>query len=223
MPTVVVADDNIIVRRGIAALLRDEGEAEVVATVGSLPELLAAVQEHRPEAVVTDVRMPPTGTDEGIRAAEELAVSHPEIAVIVLSQYADPTFLRRLVAGGTARRGYLLKDNVATPGELTRAVTQAAAGGSFIDPFVVETLVSAPPAATGPAMSSLTDREREVLAELASGRSNAAIATKLFVGARAVEKHVNGIFTKLGLYEAPDVNRRVLAVLTYLSGSTQPG
>ena len=153
MPTVVVADDNIIVRRGIAALLRDEGEADVVAEVGSLPELLEAVQQHRPQVVVTDVRMPPTGTDEGIRAAEELAVSHPDLAVVVLSQYADPTFLRRLVAGGTARRGYLLKDNVATPGELTHAVRQAAGGGSFIDPFVVETPVSARPSSSSSAVA----------------------------------------------------------------------
>jgi DNA-binding NarL/FixJ family response regulator len=215
-PRVVVADDSLIARTGIEALLATERHLKVVASVASLPELFEAVDEHKPDVVVTDVRMPPSGTDEGIQAAEVLAGRHPDTAVVVLSQYADPTFLLRLVAQGSARRGYMLKDNVATPGELGRAIALVGEGGSFIDPAVVETLVCQQAGAARSAVSALTSREESVLAELASGKSNAAIAAKLFVGERAVEKHINSIFAKLGLLDAPDVNRRVMAVLTYL-------
>ncbi len=214
---IVVADDSLLVRSGLTALLGFESDLNVVATASSLPDLLTAVTAHQPDVVLTDVRMPPTGTDEGIQAAEELWTVAPNTAVIVLSQYADPDYLLRLISRGSARRGYLLKDNVATPGELRRAIDLVRVGGSFIDPMVVETLAKGTTRDLDMSLSPLTRREQEVLAQLATGKSNAAVAAALFVGERAVEKHVNSIFSKLGLYEAPDVNRRVLAVLAYLA------
>lgn len=214
---VVVADDSLFVRTGLEALLASEVDLEIVGSAASLPELDAVVSAQRPDIVITDVRMPPTGTDEGIRIAERLSESAPRTGVIVLSQFADPTYLLRLVATGSARRGYLLKDNVATPGELRRAVDLVAAGGSFIDAAVVETLVRSQTVRKASAMSLLTARETDVLRELATGKSNSAIAAALFVGERAVEKHVKAIFVKLDLNDAPDVNRRVQAVLAYLN------
>lgn len=211
---VVLAEDNLLVRAGVQALLDLESDIEVAATASSLPELLERVAIHAPDVVVTDVRMPPSGTDEGIRAAVELRATHPEIGVIVLSQYVDPTYLMRLIEGGSSRRGYLLKEHVASPGELVSTIRLVHGGGSFIDPTVVDSLVSSRSA--GSPLGRLTEREREIMAEVATGKSNAAIAAAVFVGERAVEKHINSIFSKLGLFDAPDSNRRVQAVLLFL-------
>ena len=211
---VVLAEDNLLVRAGVQALLDLEEDIEVAATAASLPELLERVAIHTPDVVVTDVRMPPSGTDEGIRAAVELRATHPGIGVIVLSQYVDPTYLMRLIDGGSSRRGYLLKEHVASPGELVSTIRLVNSGGSFIDPTVVDSLVSSRSA--GSPLDRLTNREREVMAEVATGKSNAAIAASVFVGERAVEKHINSIFSKLGLLDAPNSNRRVQAVLLFL-------
>ena len=211
---VVLAEDNLLVRAGVQALLDLEEDIEVAATAASLPELLERVAIHTPDVVVTDVRMPPSGTDEGIRAAVELRATHPGIGVIVLSQYVDPTYLMRLIDGGSSRRGYLLKEHVASPGELVSTIRLVNSGGSFIDPTVVDSLVSSRSA--GSPLDRLTNREREIMAEVATGKSNAAIAASVFVGERAVEKHINSIFSKLGLLDAPNSNRRVQAVLLFL-------
>jgi DNA-binding NarL/FixJ family response regulator len=167
--------------------------------------------------VVTDVRMPPTFTDEGIRMAVELRASHPDVGVVVLSQYAEPAYARSLLEGGSARRGYLLKERVSQPDQLAEAIRTVARGGSVIDATVVDLLVSA--SSRGPAspLASLTARELEVLDEVAQGKSNAAVAASLFLTERAVEKHINALFAKLGLAATPDVNRRVTAVLMHLS------
>lgn len=215
---IVVADDSVVVRAGIVALLEAEHGLAVVAQASSLPELMDAVDEVSPELVITDVRMPPTRTDEGITAADRLRVTHPGTAVLVLSQFADPGYLRRLVDGGSGRRGYLLKDNLATPGELTAAIELVCRGGSFIDPTVVDLLVTQQGKKSSSLLSRLTDRETEILAGIATGKSNVAIAEQLFIGHRAVEKHINSIFSKLDLFDDPDANRRVQAVLLFLQG-----
>jgi DNA-binding NarL/FixJ family response regulator len=182
---------------------------------------LALVDEHGPDVVVTDIRMPPTGTDEGIRAAAWLREHRPSIGVVVLSQYTAPQYAVALLEEGSAGRAYLLKERVAGADELTRAVRTVAAGGSVIDPQVVDLLVQARAKRRTSDLEWLTPRESEILSEMAQGKSNAAIAKALDVSERAVEKHSNSIFSKLGLSEEPDVNRRVKAVLVYLSA--QPG
>jgi DNA-binding NarL/FixJ family response regulator len=218
----VVADDSLLVRVALESLLAAEPDLAIVASVGSLPSLLDAVQTERVDLVLTDVRMPPTLTDEGIQAAELLRAQHPEVGVIVLSQHADGEYLRRLVAAGSARRGYLLKDNLATPDQLTTAISLVRSGGSFIDPAVVEALVQQRQSRTDSKLTRLSTREVEILSGVASGRSNNAIAEMLFIGHRAVEKHINSIFTKLDLYDDPDANRRVQAALLFLQGGDTP-
>jgi DNA-binding NarL/FixJ family response regulator len=215
---ILIADDSLLIRTGVQGLVDGEPGVELVGAVGSLPELLEAVQRHQPDLVLSDVRMPPTYTDEGIRAAEELRRTAPGMAVIVLSQVADPTYLSRLIDGGSAKRGYLLKDRLAAPGELLTAIQVVHHGGSFIDPSVVELLVQAQSARRGSLMDTLSAREREILAGIATGRSNQAIGEALFISHRAVEKHINSIFVKLGLAEDPEINRRVQAVLLFLNG-----
>jgi DNA-binding NarL/FixJ family response regulator len=217
-----VADDSLLVRVALETLLATEPDLEIVASLDSLPALLDAVRTERVDLVLTDVRMPPSLTDEGIRAGELLREQHPEVGVIVLSQHADGAFLRRLVAGGTAGRGYLLKDNLATPDQLTTAISLVRAGGSFIDPSVVEALVHQGQSRTDSKLGRLSAREVEILSGVASGRSNNAIADMLFIGHRAVEKHINSIFTKLDLYDDPDANRRVQAALVFLQGNETP-
>jgi DNA-binding NarL/FixJ family response regulator len=220
---VVIAEDSLLVREGVTAVLRQPGDIEVVAGCGDLPGLLAAVTEHEPDVVVTDVRMPPTSTDEGIRAATELRVSHPSIGVVVLSQYAETGYATALLAGGSASRAYLLKERVSDPGQLVAAVREVAGGGSVIDPAVVEVLVSANGRARHSPLAELTARERDVLAEIAQGRSNAGVAATLYLSERAVEKHINTLFAKLGLEAEPDTNRRVKAVLMHLAdGADRP-
>jgi DNA-binding NarL/FixJ family response regulator len=210
---VVIAEDAAVLREGLAQLLADRGY-EVSAAVADGDALLAAVAEHRPAVTVVDVRMPPTFTDEGLRAAITLRRDYPGTAVLVFSQYIETRYAARLLAGSAAGVGYLLKDRVADVAEFTAALARVAAGGTALDPEVVSQLLSASRRAAS--ISGLTPREREVLTLMAEGRSNAAIAAGLVVSPGAVEKHVASIFAKLGLPPSDTDNRRVLAVLRYL-------
>jgi DNA-binding NarL/FixJ family response regulator len=216
---VVIAEDSAIVRAGLAEILADRGH-EVVAAVGDGEALLAAVAEHRPDVTVVDVRMPPGYTDEGLRAAIAIRRDHPETGVLVFSQYIETRYaadLLRSAPGASRRRGgvgYLLKDRVADVGEFIEALGRVAAGGTALDPEVVSQLLAA--SGRADALGDLTNREREVLALMAEGRSNGAIAHLLVVSERAVEKHVSNIFSKLGLAPSDADHRRVLAVLRYL-------
>ena len=214
---IVIAEDNALLRDGLARLISSTSGFELVGTAGDFDELLAIVDHTKPDVVVTDIRMPPTGTDEGIRAAAALRTSHPETGVIVLSQYVSPNYAVALLAEGSARRGYLLKDRVAHVDDLVDAIRVVASGGAVIDPKVVEQLVASSSRVAKKPLDFLTPREREVLGEMATGKSNAAIAAALVLSERAVEKHINAIFSKLHLSEEPDVNRRVAAVLMYLT------
>jgi DNA-binding NarL/FixJ family response regulator len=214
---VVVAEDSLLVREGIATLLAATEQVELVALCEDLPSLLEAVDQHEPDVVLTDIRMPPTGTDEGIRAAAELRERHPHVGVVVLSQYVEPGYALALLDEGSDRRAYLLKERLADADQLTRAIVEVAAGGSVIDAKVVESLVAARSTAAASSLDRLTPRERDVLAEIAQGRNNAAVAAELVLSERAVEKHINSLFSKLGLTEEPDVHRRVKAVLLYLA------
>lgn len=220
---VVVAEDSLLVREGIVGVLSRQDDLEVVAVCADLPELLAAVEEFAPDVVVTDVRMPPGHSDEGIRAATQLRIEHPSIGVVVLSQYVDPAYATALLGEGSAGRAYLLKERVSQPGQLADAVRTVAEHGSVIDPAVVDALVAASSRQSRSPVSGLSPREREVLDQVAQGKSNAAIAAALYLSERAVEKHINALFTKLDLGQAPDVNRRVKAVLVYLSDPAGAG
>ena len=212
----VVAEDVLLVREGIQRILDGYDDIEIVAAVGDLAELLDAAAEHHPDVVVTDIRMPPDFRDEGIQAATRLRTDAPDTGVVVLSQYAQPEYALRLLEQGSRRRAYLLKERVAEPDQLANAVREVAAGGSVVDPSVVEQLVAGARQASDP-MAALTPRERDVLAQIAQGKSNAGVATALFLTERAVEKHINSLFAKLGLTAEPEVHRRVTAVLMYLS------
>jgi DNA-binding NarL/FixJ family response regulator len=214
---VIVAEDNYLVREAVTRLLETEPDIEVAGVCGDYDGLIASVGELTPDVVLTDIRMPPTGTDEGVRAAAELRESHPTLGVVVLSQYVDPTYALELLDAGSERRAYLLKERVSDVDQLARAVREVAAGGSVIDPKVVEVLVEARARKADSPLDRLTPREHEVLAEMAQGRNNAAVAAALGLSERAVEKHINSVFSKLGLSEEPDVHRRVKAVLLYLS------
>jgi DNA-binding NarL/FixJ family response regulator len=214
---VVLAEDNFLVREGVRRLLEGDDGIDVVATCADLPSLRAAVDALRPDVLVTDIRMPPTGTDEGIRAAGELRGSHPELGVVVLSQYDEPEYAVALLARGAAARAYLLKDALGEPDDLVHAIREVAAGRSVIDPQVVEGLVAARTRFDTSPVRRLSPRELEVLSHMAQGRSNEAIAAELVISIRVVEKHISAIFGKLGLAEEPDVHRRVKAVLIYLS------
>ena len=220
---VVVAEDSLLVREGIVGVLTRQEGIEVVAVCADLPELLDAVERCSPDVVVTDVRMPPEHSDEGIRAATELRTEHPSIGVVVLSQYIDPAYATALLVDGSAGRAYLLKERVSQPGQLADAVRTVAARGSVIDPAVVDVLVAASARQRRSPVSTLSPREREVLDQVAQGKSNAAIAATLYLSERAVEKHINALFTKLDLGQTPDVNRRVKAVLVYLSDPASAG
>lgn len=213
---VVLADDSFLVREGIKLLIGTASDLQLVAACGDYAALLRAVDKHRPDVVVTDIRMPPANSDEGIRAAEQLRERHPDVGVVVLSQYAEPAYALRLLEGGSAGRAYLLKDRVADIDQLLDAIRAVASGGSVIDPQVVETLVAAQVSRQASRFDRLTARELEVLAEIAQGKNNAAIAASLFLTERAIEKHINAIFAKLGLSHERDINRRVRAVLMYL-------
>ncbi|MDA0181357.1 response regulator transcription factor [Solirubrobacter phytolaccae] len=216
---VVLGEDNLLVREGVKQLLDIDPDVEVVAAVGDLESLREACDRERPDVVVTDIRMPPTNTDEGIRLAAELRERFPETGVVVLSQYADPIYALALLDGGSARRAYLLKERVHNRAELTAAIHAVAAGGSLVDAKIVDALVAARSQAERSPLNELTVREREVLVEIARGKSNMAIAEELFLTKRAVEKHINAIFLKLGLANAEDVSKRVKAALMLLSES----
>jgi DNA-binding NarL/FixJ family response regulator len=212
---VVVAEDNLLVREGLRAMLSDAEGVDVVAVCERYEDLMAAVEQHAPDVVLTDIRMPPTGTDEGVRAAAAIRASQPGIGVVVLSQYDDPEFALALLGDGSRGRGYLLKERMSDPSQLVSAVREVARGGSVIDPKVVDALVRA---RSGRSVTSLlTPRERDVLSEMATGKDNQAIAAALVLTVRAVEKNINAIFSKLGLAQETEVHKRVKAVLLHLA------
>jgi DNA-binding NarL/FixJ family response regulator len=214
---VVLAEDSYLVREGVRRLLEHEPDIELVAVCEDYDSLLEAIAGTEPDVLLTDIRMPPTGTDEGVRAAERLRQLRPTAGVVLLSQYADPAYALAFLEGGTEGRAYLLKERVADLDQLLAAIRAVAGGGSVIDPKVVEALVAARSRNAQSPLARLTPREREVLALLAEGRSNAAVAEGLVLSERAVEKHINSIFAKLGLPEARDAHRRVKAVLLFLA------
>ena len=214
---VVLAEDSYLVREGVRRLLESEPDIDLVGVCEDYDSLLEAIAGAEPDVLLTDIRMPPTGTDEGVRAAERLRQLRPEAGVVLLSQYADPAYALAFLEGGTEGRAYLLKERVADLDQLLAAIREVARGGSVIDPKVVEALVAARSRNAQSPLARLTPREREVLALLAEGRSNAAVADGLVLSERAVEKHINSIFAKLGLPEARDAHRRVKAVLLFLA------
>ena len=234
---IVVAEDSLLVREGIEKLLGRQNDIEIVALCVDLPELLAAVESHRPDAVLTDIRMPPNNNDEGIVAATTLRESHPNVGVVVLSQYVEPSYALQLFDGGSQGRGVSpqgasvrcgttrpsdhravsLKERLSEVEQLVRAIHEVTTGGSVIDPLVVESLVDARGRGKHSPLEHLTPRELEVLSEIAQGKNNAAVASSLVLSERAVEKHINSLFSKLSLGEEPDVHRRVKAVLLYLA------
>jgi DNA-binding NarL/FixJ family response regulator len=209
---VVVADDNALLREGIASLLAEAGH-EVVGRAVDADDLLLKVRSYTPDIAIVDVRMPPGNADDGIVASAEIRQTHPSVAVLVLSQHLEPTYMLELVGGNAAGVGYLLKDRVRDVAEFVDAVERVAAGGTAFDPEVVKVLVGGHRRS---ALDDLTDREREVLSLIAEGRSNRAIGKRLFLSSRAVERDVQAIFRKLGLPDSEDDNRRVLAVLALL-------
>ena len=209
----VVADDSVLLREGVVRLLEEAG-FEVVGQAGDAEDLLRKVRAHKPDAAIVDVRMPPTHTDEGIRAAQQIRAELPDVGVLVLSQYVEEAYARELLAEDAAGIGYLLKDRVADVDALTDAVRRVAAGGSALGPEVVSGMLGRQ--RKDDPLDALTPREREVLGLMAEGRSNSAIAEQLVVTDRAVEKHVTSIFSKLNLAAAPEDHRRVLAVLAFL-------
>ena len=218
MPTrVVVAEDSLIVREGLQQLLAASPSVDVVAAYGDVEALLDAVERDRPDVILTDIRMPPSKNDEGIRLADHLRESRPSTGVVVLSQYAEPPYVLALLEHGSDRRGYLLKERIHDRGQLVSAIDTVARGGSVIDPKIVEVLVEAKTRADRSPLAELTPRERDVLAEIAEGKSNAAIAESLVLTKRAVEKYINSIFTKLGLAASEDVSKRVKATLMFLA------
>jgi DNA-binding NarL/FixJ family response regulator len=213
---VVFADDSYLIREAVTNLLASHEEIELVAACEDLDSLLETVEAEQPDVVLTDIRMPPNGTNEGIRAAEHLRETKPDTGVVVLSNYSDPEYAVDLFEKGSSRRAYLLKERVEDMEQLAGAICEVAAGGSVIDPQVVDALVAARARADGSPISELTPREGEVLAGMAQGKNNAAIADALVLTERAVEKHIHSIFSKLNLSYEKDVNKRVKAVLLYL-------
>jgi DNA-binding NarL/FixJ family response regulator len=222
MTRVVLAEDSFIVREGLQEILSAQPGVEVVAGCGDLDGLLRAVAERDPDVVITDIRMPPSNTDEGIRAAAMFRDSHPQVGVVVLSQYSDPSYVLALLESGSDGRAYLLKERVNDIGELVSAIEAVAGGGSVIDPKVVEVLVAARTRGNGSPMDGFTEAERRVLASIAQGKSNLAIAESLRLSKRAVEKHTHSIFEKLGLASSPDVSKRVKAALLFLAEDSPP-
>lgn len=214
---IVVAEDDLLVREGIRRLLENVEGVRVVEAVADLPALWDAVGAHHPHVVVTDIGLPPTFGDEGIRFAVELREANPDMGVVVLGRHVNPAYATTLFAGGAARRAYLLKQRIADTAALAEIVRTIADGGSYVDVLVVESLLSAAEARRNPTFGSLTPREREILALMAEGRSNGAIARRLVVSSRAVERHVSAIFSKMEIEDSPDFSRRVMAVLAYLS------
>lgn len=213
----VLAEDNLLVREGIVRLLQADPRVDLVGTCEDFDSLVTAVEEHPPHVVLTDIRMPPTDSDEGIRAAARFRDTAPDVGVVVLSQHDEAEYALALLERGSEGRAYLLKERVSDPGQLMAAIEAVAAGGSVIDPKVVEALVSARARLERSPLAALTPRESEVLSEMAQGKTNAGIAAALFLTERAVEKHINSVFSKLQLSGEKDVHRRVKAVLLFLS------
>jgi DNA-binding NarL/FixJ family response regulator len=218
---VVIADDSYLVREALGHLLETDPRVELLARCQDGTELAETVETELPDVVVTDIRMPPSGDDEGIVFANRLRETHPEIGVVVVSQYADPRYGLALLNGGSDRRAYLLKDRVRDREHLIAAIYAVAGGGSVVDAKVVEALIDARSGGEASLLAELTRRELEILGHMAQGKSNQAIAEELFLSKRAVEKHINAIFMKLGLAHAEDVSRRVKAALIYLGGVPQ--
>jgi DNA-binding NarL/FixJ family response regulator len=214
---VVIAEDTYLVREALEQILSSLKGIDVARSCTDRDSLVAAIEEELPDVVLTDIRMPPTGTNEGIEVARELRTTHPEIGVVVLSQFADPGYVLALLEAGSAGRAYLLKERVNDPLQLASAIEAVASGGSAVDSKVIEVLVQAHTSDATSPLRDLTPREREVLAELAQGKSNGAIAEALVLTKRAVEKHINAIFMKLDLANPDDVSRRVKAALVYLA------
>jgi len=214
---VVIAEDSYVIREFLTATLSAAPEVELVAVCTNGKELQTAIATWDPDVVLTDIRMPPSGVDEGVRIARSLRDTHPDVGVVVLSQYAEPAYAIRLLEHGTGGRAYLLKERIRNKEQLLDAIKAVANGGSVIDPIIVDVLIEARSRAAKSQLSQLTSRERELLAEIASGKSNSAIAESLVLTKRAVEKHVNSIFSKLNLPETQDVSRRVKATLIFLS------
>ncbi len=212
----MLAEDNYLVREGVRRLLESRPGLDVVATCGDLETLLECVETAKPDVVLTDIRMPPDGTDEGIRAAQSLRSSHPDVGVVVLSQYTDPTYALALLEGGTGGRAYLLKERVEDVDDIVAAIEAVADGGSVIDPKVVETLVANKAKTEESPLDELTPRELDVLREMAEGKNNDAIAEALFLSTRSVEKVIHSIFLKLGIAWETSAHRRVKAVIMYL-------
>lgn len=216
----MLAEDNYLLREGTAALLRALDGVELAAATADKDELLAAVEVHRPDVVITDIRMPPGHHTEGLAAAAEIRARYPGTGVILLTQFADPQYAYEFLRQGASGAGYLLKERIADIAELERSLHQVAAGGSALDPQLVEALVVRKEHAEGSLLGTLTRREREVLEQMAQGKNNAAIAKALVLTERAVQKHINSVFSKLGLGDATDVDRRVAAVLTLLDAKS---
>jgi DNA-binding NarL/FixJ family response regulator len=216
--TLVVAEDNLLVREGVLRLVAEIDGLRVSASCSSYDDLLAAVDNYSPDVVITDIRMPPDHRDEGIRAANRFRTSHPDLGVLVLSQFLDPAYVLALLEEGTRGRGYLLKDRVDEIDRLARAIRTVAGGGSYIDDDVVDVLVRSQTRSVDSPLESLSPREIDVLTEMATGATNAAIAESLCVSAHSVEKHASAIFAKLGLAEDVEINRRVKAVVMFLAG-----
>ncbi len=219
---VVLADDSFLIREGMRELLQSVDEIDLVATCGDLDSLRAAIERERPDVVLTDIRMPPSNTDEGIQVAEELRSRSPSTGVVVLSQYADAEYALALLDKGASGRAYLLKERVSDLDQLVNAIREVARGGSVVDARVIENLIAARSRNKRSALADLTPREQEILAAVAEGKNNAAIAKALHLTEGAVEKHISSIFSKLGLSEEPAVHRRVKATLIYLAEERQP-
>lgn len=216
----LIAEDSCLVSEGIRRIVEAEPDLEVACVCGDLESLLEGVARVEPDIVLTDIRMPPDGADEGIRAAAMFRENHADVPVLVLSQYDEPEYALKLLERGARARGYLLKDRVLESDQLAAAIREVARGGSVIDPQVVESLVRARSRPKRSPLSQLTSREREVLSEMAQGRNNDAIAAALHMTLAGVEKHINAIFSKLGLSEEKEIHRRVKAVLMFLSGES---
>ncbi len=215
---VVLGEDSYVAREGICRILEDEEDIEIVAACGDLATLRYAIGETKPDVVLADIRMPPTKTDEGIRLAAELRLTHPAVGVVILSQYAEPLYATDLLDGGSDRRAYLLKDRVQHQSDLSRAVREVAAGGSVVDSRIVELLLAAQRQREDSPFDALTPREQEILALVAEGWNNGAISERLVITKRSVERHINSIFGKLDLGDAENVSRRVRAALLFLGG-----
>jgi DNA-binding NarL/FixJ family response regulator len=214
---VVLGEDVLLTRAGIATVMKSLDGIDLVAMCGDLDELRATIALEQPDVVLTDIRMPPDYSDEGIRLAGELRTTHPEVGVVVLSQHAEPLYASALFADGSQRRAYLLKEKLTDPEELGRAIREVASGGALVDPQVVDKLLSARFSPVGQAVQGLTDREREILALIAAAYTNGAIASKLGITRRGVEHHINTIFAKLELGDPGEISLRVKAALVFLS------